>query len=190
MTSAGGQSTQGNITKGGAKRAKASLETSYVTLVVPNLVDSVQIRAIFDEAVTYEGEDEEEEIEKNPSEDLLLNHILLETINTHKTNLANKKNTSGETKKIPRGKCPFCRNSRLKDKLDPLRCICNYHLVYAYKMQDEKPLRIITKSKQRGGPARLLHTPLSWHTETKTKRGYNQPQFFRLRDGYREKDIS
>lgn len=67
------------------------METSYVTFVVPNLVDSVQIRAIFDEAVTYEGDDEDEEVEKKPSEDLLVNHILLEIINNHKMELASMK---------------------------------------------------------------------------------------------------
>jgi len=168
------------------KRVKVMpFEETDVTFVVPNLIDSVQMRAIFDEALMQQIETDDGEIDRKPKEDLLVNHLILEAINSHKTKLA-KANPSaggGDKPKSNRGKCPFCKASRLSNG-----CVCNYHLVYAYKMTDqkEKPLQLVSKSKQRGGPARLLSTPLSWHAETRTRKGRENPEFFRLRDGFQE----
>ena len=160
-TTRAGNTTMINTTAGAdnQKRLRVKNEQSYVTLIVPNLVDSVQIRAIFDEAVTFDSEDDDEEVEKKTEEDLLVNHILLETINS------SVKSKTGKDKVNLRGKCPFCRNSRIKDKTEALakRCMCSYHLVYAFKMKSERPLKVVSKSKQRGGSARLLSTPQTWH---------------------------
>ena len=65
-----------------------------------------------------------------------------------------------EVKKSEKHKCPLCSTERsYKD------CECDHHVVYAYRLKEEKTLRLFNKSRQRGGAARMLHTSLAEHKQ-------------------------
>ena len=57
-------------------------------------------------------------------------------------------------------RCPLCYANRVtKD------CKCPQYMTYAYMHNKGRTLRILNKSKQRGGPSRLLSTSLNEHLE-------------------------
>ena len=77
---------------------------------------------------------------------------------------SNKFGRRGGPKSSQKLACPFCGN-QLRDARDGSKCRCNYHIAYCYRMYKEKSLKVIQKSKQRGGPARLMDTPIQKHLE-------------------------
>ena len=163
---------------GRINRRKPVIERLFVTFVVPNLVDSVKMRTILDGAVIQAQAEAEEDQEVKADEDLLLNYALLEKILD-----AAPADKRGGGNAIKKGTCPLCHKSRLiVDDRDPKKCDCDYHVVYAYRMRQERALKVATKSKQRGGPARVLQTPVRQHL-VKTSDG----EYVNLRRGYAEK---
>ena len=69
------------VKRGGRmNRRKPVIERLFVTFVVPNLVDSVKMREIFDGAVIQAQAEADEDQVVTADEDLLLNYALLEKI--------------------------------------------------------------------------------------------------------------
>ena len=68
-------------------------------------------------------------------------------------------------KHVNKNNCQFCYKPFEANSHDdnPRYCNCDYHIVYAYRMRDDKALKICQNSKQRGGASRLLSTDLNMH---------------------------
>mmetsp|Transcript_16805 Transcript_16805/g.19964 ORF Transcript_16805/g.19964 Transcript_16805/m.19964 type:complete len:91 (+) Transcript_16805:1902-2174(+) len=64
---------------------------------------------------------------------------------------------------LKEGNCPFCKKLRIVDKIEQRKCKCEYHIAYAYKLDVEATLKLVTKSRQRGGPCRLLSSEKDEH---------------------------
>ncbi len=143
------KSNHTNIAVKNKRQKVAQKEEMIVTFVVPNDIDSKQMRIIFEEVLMQQQSETDlgEDFDRKPKEDHLVKYLILEAINKHKASIT-KDNANGEKPKINRGKCPFCKaNLSGKDRV----CVCNYHLVYAYKMTDERRQpQSATNSKQRG----------------------------------------
>ena len=124
------------------------------------------MREIFYEAILQQSTEVEEDIDRQAHEDMLTNFAILNNIDKHIESLK-KNQPEGAKERTDRFKCPICRTGHLKDEV----LNCKYHLAFAYKMNHEDPLVIVTKSKQRGGPSRLLGTELSWHLHSTERKG-------------------
>lgn len=67
--------------------------------------------------------------------------------------------------KLKQGCCPFCAKLRIFEGAGIRKCTCDYFTAYAFKIEAEQTLKLITKSKHRGGPARLLTTSMKSHCD-------------------------
>ena len=92
-------------------------------------------------------------------EDRLLNYtLLMETI----WNVVRNAKGGNDLKRV---NCPLCRKLRVVEKIEQRKCTREYFVMYCSKLETETTMKIINKSSQRGGPARLLGTDLNDHWE-------------------------
>ena len=120
-------------------------EFFLVTLIVPSMVEMLQMRELFELAVDQAAlvdKNDEDEFNRIQS-DMLIQMLVIDRIVK-----------SGDTASISDRHCPFCE--RLRNKRD---CECDYHISYCFMIPSHaKCLARIQKSNQRGGTVRLLST--------------------------------
>ena len=80
-----------------------------------------------------------------------------------------KSNKGGGREDVKLQSCPLCNLTRITDREEFNKCKqrLHYYVTYAYRIRSEVVLRIATKSKQRGGPSRLLSTKPKEHLVNK-----------------------
>ena len=120
-----------------------------MTLIVPNIIDSVKISEIFNELVTIDT-DLEDDPTSSEKIDKLLNVQILRKIKEFTPILQsslspNTLSTSLKSRRRPyQSACPFCNKplEALNSDDNTRNCNCNYHVVYAYRMLDDKALKL------------------------------------------------
>ena len=114
----------------------------YVTLVVPNIIDSVKLSEIFNEVVNFDQESDEDHFERRIV-DRLLNTAIMQRIYEFKAQYMPSKSRH-HRKNINKNNCQFCYKpfEANNHEDNPRCCNCNYHVVYAYRMRDDRALKI------------------------------------------------
>lgn len=128
-----------------------------VTAVLPNSGDIGQLRPMIEEALMQERKSDDDV--KAHDDGLLDYTIVMDQI----FQMVSEGGGKGKKGQLKDGNCPFCKRIKVADKLPQNRCQCEYHIAYAYKLETEATLKVVTKSKQRGGSARLLSTDKGEH---------------------------